>query len=232
MNKIDVYFDFREESKGKDPDRWSPTLQEYHRILWSKPLPNGEVFTLDKKSQNRLFHKSDLGEFYLSSDVALFGFIRKCQNLDFIKSKVSNIELNKFKQLTTNTLGGIMLWPSVRIDNKLTINGARGFNRQIADRLDLTIECVRRYYLGEDSPLDKVFNRYSDFFNLFGDFKGYIDFFLLNDIIDEKEEIKFSLPFDNFKRSPLPTTVEEYKDFVLKTTAFVNARNKRILDSL
>ena len=76
---------------------------------------------------------------------------------------ISEIDLNKFERLTLNTLGGTMIWPSIRINNKMTINGARSFNRQIVDRLDLTIECVRRYYLNKESPLYKVFKRYSSF---------------------------------------------------------------------
>ena len=43
---IDITFDFRSDSKGKDPDAYSPTLNAYHRALWSKELPNGEVMEL------------------------------------------------------------------------------------------------------------------------------------------------------------------------------------------
>jgi len=232
MDKIDINFDFREESKGRDPDRWSPTLQEYHRILWSKPLTNGKVFTLNKTSQNRLYHKSELGEFYLSSDMALYGFISKCHRLEFIASQVSEIELKKFGQLTLNTIGGVLLWPSNRIDNKMTINGSRGFNRLISDRLDLTIECVKRYYLGKESPLSKVFQRYSSFFSLFSNFRGYIDFFLLQDFVDENEQIYFSLPFDNFSRQALPQNVDEYRQYRNHTIDLVTSRNKRILESV
>lgn len=232
MDKIDVNFDFREESKGRDPDRWSPTLQEYHRIVWSKSLPNGRMFTLNKTSQNRLYHKSELGELYLSSDMAFYGFIRKCHRTEFIVSQVSETDIKKFEQLTLNTLGGTIIWPSVRIDNKMTINGARGFNRLIADRLDLTIECVRRYYLEEDNPLYEVFKRYSRFFSLFNNFREYIDFFLLQDFIDEKEQVKFSLPFDDFKRPSFPKTIDEYLHYKTHTMDLVNSRNKRILESI
>lgn len=232
MNKIDINFDFREESKGRDPDRWSPTLQEYHRIVWSKSLPNGRLFTLNKTSQNRLYHKSELGELYLSSDMAFYGFIRKCHRTEFIVSQVSETEIKNFEKLTLNTLGGTMIWPSIRIENKMTINGARGFNRQIADRLDLTLECVRRYYLEEESPLYEVFKRYSNFFSLFNNFREYIDFFLLQDFIDEQEQVKFSLPFDDFKRSSFPKTIDEYSQYKTHTTDLVNSRNKRILESI
>ena len=67
--KIDVDFNFQTETLDKngnerDSDKFSPTLQEYHRILWSKPLPNGEMFELTKISDNRLYHKSHLCEFF------------------------------------------------------------------------------------------------------------------------------------------------------------------------
>ena len=39
---IDITFDFRSDAKGRDPDAYSPTLNAYHKILWSKELPNGE----------------------------------------------------------------------------------------------------------------------------------------------------------------------------------------------
>ena len=43
---IDITFDFRSDSKGKDPDAYSPTLNAYHRALWSKELMplNGRIF--------------------------------------------------------------------------------------------------------------------------------------------------------------------------------------------
>ena len=31
---------------GSDPDSASKTLKQYHRVLWSKPLPNGEELSL------------------------------------------------------------------------------------------------------------------------------------------------------------------------------------------
>ena len=42
---------------------------------------------------------------------------------------------------------------------------ARGVNRKIKDRLDLTLECIRRFYSKEDSPLSDTFQRYSQFFD-------------------------------------------------------------------
>jgi hypothetical protein len=40
MSKIiDIEYDLRSDANGGDPDSTSPTLRQYHKILWSKPLP-------------------------------------------------------------------------------------------------------------------------------------------------------------------------------------------------
>jgi len=74
---IDTSFDFRTDSAGRDPDSASPTLREYHRLLWSKPLPCGRLFQLETSRRNAyLYHKSELGEFVLASDSAIPSFTR------------------------------------------------------------------------------------------------------------------------------------------------------------
>lgn len=45
--EIDVDYNFfKDIPAGKDPDSRSPTLRRYHRLLWSKPLPDGRPFEL------------------------------------------------------------------------------------------------------------------------------------------------------------------------------------------
>lgn len=225
--KIDVTYNFQAETEPRDADRYSSTLQEYHRILWSKHLPNGKIFELSKISQNRLYHKSDLGEFYFSSDRAIPSF-SKWKKLKHITSKIPKNRLNKFLD-TANTIGGIIIWPSNRIEHNQTINGAKGFNSLISDRLDLTIECVRRYYLDKESPLYETFKRYDDFFKLFENFKGYIDFFLFQDAVtSDYNLVKIAPPFDDFESVPVPRSVDEYMQYLDYTEKLVEARNKRI----
>ena len=65
---IDITFDFRSDSKGKDPDSYSPTLNAYHRFLWSKKLPNGEVMELKSKGAPFAFYWKD---FCFSSDTII-----------------------------------------------------------------------------------------------------------------------------------------------------------------
>ena len=68
-NQVDINFNvYSDTPEGKDPDSFSPTLRNYHKILWSKPLPNNQDFYLDLDFPKLLHHKSTLGEFFLSSD--------------------------------------------------------------------------------------------------------------------------------------------------------------------
>ena len=68
--KIDPDFDFRSDTgPNKDPDQHSSTLRQYHKALWSKRLPNKTLLDLsDAQPGKYLYHKSELGEFNLTSD--------------------------------------------------------------------------------------------------------------------------------------------------------------------
>jgi len=131
MSIIDVSFDFQTETldrngKERDSDKYSPTLQEYHRILWSKSLPSGELFELTKISDNRLYHKSHLGEFFLSSDWGV-ATLNGWQRTKSFMPKVNKEEVDEFERLVV-TIGARAIWPSNKIDGLPTINGARGMN--------------------------------------------------------------------------------------------------------
>jgi hypothetical protein len=109
----------------------------------------------------------------------------------------------------------------------MTINGARGLSRQIKDRLDLTLECIRRHYENLPSPLSATLGRYSDFFALFVDFGGYVDFFLLQDHVSN-DTVKFYLPFSSFDETPLPRDAAEYQVYKNNVIDFIRGRNRRI----
>lgn len=225
--EIDVTYNFQAETEPLDADSHSPILQEYHRILWSKPLPNRKMLKLEKISKNRLYHKSELGEFYLSSDRAVPTF-SNWKRMEHIIKEIPKEKLNNFINIT-ETIGAITIWPSNRIEQKATINGAKGLIGRVSDRLDLTLECVRRYYLDQESPLYDTFKRYDDFFKLFEDFKGYVNFFLFQDAVyKDYNSVKIAPPYDNFESVPVPRTTEEYMQYMTYTTELVKARNERI----
>ena len=232
MTLIDIHFDvFSDTPRGKDPDSYSATLRKYHQILWSKALPCGVKFNLDEDTPRLLHHKSELGEFFLSSD-AIGHTYKHVKKMAPIVNQISPDEMNSFFSLCS-TIGAFIMFPSKKIDNKMTINGARGINHKIQDRFDLTLECIRRFYLMKNSPLSNTLVRYSQFFNLFDNFKGYVDFFLLQDLVEENHSsIKFWHPFNGFDYSPLPKNIEEYQAYKINVIDFLTARNQRILISI
>jgi len=222
---IDVTFDFRDDTPpGKDSDKSSPTLRLYHKMLWSKPLPSGRVFELDDTTSGEyLHHKSDLGEFHLASDAMVASF----RYLAMVKAEPE--QLAEFMHIGY-TMGGMMLWPGNQIDGKWTINQERGCNRRIRDRVDLTMECIRRHYLSEWSPMQDCLARYADFFRLFGNFRGFVEFFLLQDAVTvDCDAVIFSTPFSDFTTPALPQTMSEYRKYRQAAIAFIEARNRRIL---
>ena len=92
------------------------------------------------------------------------------------------------------------------------------------------MECIRRHYSGERSPLTDVLARYADFFGLFGDFRGYVEFFLLEDAVTvDCDAVIFSAPFDDFVASPIPQTMDEHREYRQRAITFIEARNRRIL---
>jgi len=226
--QVDTNFDFRIDSGGNDPDKFSATLRRYHKFLWSKKLPSGSSFTLsDAKSDVYLHHMSNLGEVRLSSDSIIPTFTR-WKSLQHITSLLIEADNEAFLAISY-TIGGMMIFPSNKVDGKITINGVRGFNRRIADRFDLTLECIRRHYLGLNDPIHDTLLRYNAFFSLFGNFEGYVDFFLLQDLVAEDlSAVRFFTAFSDFNNSPVPRELSEYLDYRERTMAFVQARNLRI----
>ncbi len=243
IKDIDVTFDFTSDTKGfwdgfwerndglgaggADPDSRSKTLRMYSQLLWSKPLPNGEVMELeDGKSKYYLRWK----DFYFSNDsiTASFRYYRNRPFLEKVKEVVGDYHqfvesyLHKLYQI-----GGEVIFPSA-IGG---INQTRGFRSEIRDRWDLTLECIRRYYNGEDSPLKEVLDKNKPFFDLFVDFRGYVDFFFFQDCVDETySKVNLWLKTSLFIKNPIPTEVEQYLDFIDKEIDFVEKRNKRISD--
>jgi hypothetical protein len=223
---IDTNFNFYSDSNGGDPDSTSPTLRKYHKILWSKPLPNGKFFELrDDKNGAYLYHETELGEFILGSDAITHSY-RNHKRKKWITEQIPT-EVNELFD-TGSTIGAYIIFPNNRIDRKHTINQARGVNSLIDDRFDLTLECIRLFYSSEKSPLYDTLLRYENFFDLFDNYMGYIHFFLLYDMIDENNNIKFYLPFDGFKTRPSFSDVNQYILYKKRVVDFIKSRNKRI----
>lgn len=230
VDLIDSAFDVRTDAGDRDPDSHSMTLRRFHRQLWSKPLPCGAVFDLDSK----LHHKSDLGEFWLSSDGLVHTYSRWLRPLRLVEviQQVPPQEVERFYDLAC-TVGAYLVFPTqVYVDGRWrqTVNQRRGMHPKIRDRFDLTLECVRRHYDGTDSPLADVLTWHGVFFDLFQNFRGYVEHFLLDDLVTEDfAAVRFWGEFDDFAGDPLPAAnLDEYREYMRRTMTFVRSRNERI----
>lgn len=224
LNEINVNFDVQTDSRGKDPDYASTTMKSYHKLLWSKPLPNGEIMKLEDGKDcylkwNDIFFGSD-------SITATFRNGRN-KHFDEFKKDIPNYpEFEKDVLSKLYTIGGAIIFPQT----PWSMNRARGCHPRICDRWDLTLECIRRYYIGEESPLSKSLLEGKQFFDLFIDFKGYVDFFLLQDCVDDKYKVKFWFDTPLFVVDPIPKTLDSYLAWVNTQIDFASMRNQKIYD--
>ncbi|MEO7061210.1 MAG: hypothetical protein ABI083_15920 [Lapillicoccus sp.] len=227
---IDTGFDLRAEVGGRDPDRYSKTLRRYHQLLWSKPLTSGVTFRLDSALRNI----TDAGVLRLSSDTIVATYTKwpRPARLVTVTQQAPRHEVDAFSELAC-TIGAFLVFPlAVPTDARRThsINQARGIHPRICDRFDLALECIRRHYLDTASPLTTVLARHGDFFDLFGSFRGYVDHFLLNDLVaKDYQSVRFFATRSDLAGDPLPAaSVAEYRTYMLRSMDFVRARNDRI----
>lgn len=222
---VDTSFEYHSDTPpGKDPDRYSPTLRRHHQLLWSKELPSGEFFDLSPEPKSYLAHRSHLGEFRLSSDAITTRLQKQAASL------ISSIPKDDIPPYRGYTAGSALIFPGIQIGGQQVINQARGFNRKISDRFDLTLECIQRHYLRkEPNPLSDVLNRYKEFFALFQTFDGYVKFFLLQDLIEKDGgTIKYFHDFKNFSTPAVPQDKDKYLEYLRRKNDFITARNQRI----
>ena len=222
---IDTSFDVREDTPyGKDPDSFSPTLRRYHKLLWCKDMPCGQKLILN----DELIGYINGNEYRFSGDSIVHSFSH-WKKYRHIISKIDPAVIENFRH-RGYSIGGNIIFPSNAPKGKMSMNQRRGVLSTICDRFDLTLECIRRYYQGIESPLFDCINDFNPFFDAFGSFQGYIDFFLLQDLVTEDyNKINYWYPFSGeFYSNPLPKTPEEYLEYVDTVTGFLIKRNARI----
>ena len=241
LDSIDVNFDFTSDSPnywdgywdgneglgcgGSDPDTSSPMLHKYHQLLWSRELPNGELMDLKMGSgPNYLTWK----DFRFGSDAIIVSFRYKKYRymINQVAEKVGDYKAYYEDILRrAYTIGGMTIFPK----HPSSMNQNKGTNSFISDRWDLTLECIRRYYNGETSPLYETIDRDKDFYKLFVDFKGYVDFFFFQDAVSsDYSKVNIWCGNTDFKESGLPKTLDEYFEFIEREFDFLDKRNARI----
>lgn len=235
---IDVSFDFSSDTPGywdhfwenngghgsggkNDPDALSPTLRAYHQIIWSRELPCGEFMQLEQPKDGYLRWKN----MYFGSDSITtafrYGTFPLIDELESLPGYREKMEAYIHK---TYTIGGMMIFPG----HRYSFNQARGMNRKISDRWDLSLECIRRFYAGEESPLSKQLQSDAAFYELFQDFPGFVDYFYLQDCVTDDYQVQMWMEGAPFERPAFAQNLEEYCAFIRKEVDFVEKRNKRI----
>lgn len=208
-----------------DPDAASKTLQKYHQLLWSKRLPNGETMDLNiGKGPYYLTWK----DFRFGSDSIVVSFRHsKCRDL----IAAVRDALPDYRQFAedfvhrTYTIGGSIIFPT----HTNSMNQRKGCHPLIGDRWDLTLECIRRYYSNDDSPLYPTIQADKAFYDLFVDFKGYVDYFYLQDCVTEDySAVRIWQGKGDFKEDPYPQDVVQYLHWIDTQLSFTEKRNQRI----
>lgn len=238
MRVFDTSFDYKTDKPAKtkpDADKDSPRLRLDHALLWTKKLNSGVLFAPTPPSRRRdgylIFTDGDENRHWYGSDAITSSYTTwtKPKALVNAVAKLSEDEKSRYLD-PPYIIGSSMIWP-VRSKDRATMNRERGFRLSIADRMDLTVECIRCHYAGEpEGPLTDAINAYADFFALFdGGFKEFVDFFHLQDLVThDYKQVQFYLPFNGFDRAGTPATKDEYVMYREATLEFVVRRNRRM----
>jgi hypothetical protein len=237
---IDPDLDFASHyRKGSDPDRDCGRLYLWHRALWGRAVPSVGRFELEviyDRGYGLRLRSADGAEFWLGSDGIIPTWSTPGWTSRFAPGLISEIakDADDFYRIAC-TIGGYIVFPRNRAGQTgWTINQSRGMYSSIADRFDLTLECIRRHYSdpGAANPLGERLAYYDDYFALFRDFDTYIRFFLLDDLVDEGRTAVRSFvtgdPLTEFGVPAYARSAAEYGEYRQRTITFVRARNERI----
>ena len=129
-----------------------------------------------------LHHRSAVGEFSLSSDAVIPTF----KWASHIKELIPEEELEAFNRRRVHDRRDDGVSRQSRSTKSGRSTRRAAVQQRIGDRFDLTLECIRRHYSEGESPLSGVLARYARFFDLFEDFRGYVEFFLLQDLVSNR----------------------------------------------
>ena len=161
---------------------------------------------------------------------------------------ISDVDVGKYLK-ESRVLGGHVLFPKTLWINGTieytgkggTINTARGGEKGFCDRFDCTLQDIKLFYSSQNSKLEKYYNKYNEWLYLFKSFKGFIDFFSLNDFCNPNYEVyDLSSVDDNMKYTRLIDTsysdisfykindMEIYSNFIKGNENAIKLRNKRL----
>lgn len=232
VDHINVEFCFLDDPDySTDADRDSRLLRQWHQQLWSKSLPSGQRIAWElEPGTSCLVH----GDMRVSSDTiaTTHSNYRRLGTAQMWES-LAEPEQKRYDRLFY-TIGGFIIFPT----RPQSLNQRRGTAASIADRFDLTLECIRQHYLGRtDNPLVDVLSLDAAYFRLFGEgsegFEVFIEFFHLQHLASP-DSVRWLDGHTGrewaFDRLPLPQTISAYRHYLDNVATFVAARNARIRD--
>lgn len=229
--------------QDKDPDGFSSQLRASHQLLWSKPLPSGQLLELSALLwTDYLRVTSPPGGWTLGSD--LIATI----HANAMPSHSQALEEFADRHVChLCTIGGYIVFPNNLAQQMPTqtnpaarrwsINQARGMERRISDRFDLTLEAIRLLFEGTAdlavNPIGDVLEAYRWWFDLFGHgadgFLAYADFFFLTPMLDTHGRVKPFEPLTLSFEDALPSNDEAaYRGYIAAQRDFVSQRNSLI----
>jgi hypothetical protein len=235
VDQIDVAYSFYDDPDFvADADRDSQLLKRWHERLWSKALPSGERLTWVPAPGSYLTADSSHGPLRVSSDtIATTHAGYASAGITHLWSELEDAEKLHIER-ALYTIGGFIIFPT----RPQSLNQRRGTDSRIADRFDLTLECIRGHYVGQsENPLADVIQADANYFRLFGDgsegFSAFVDFFHLQDLLIDGSvrwlDVSSTQVWD-FDAPPLPTSAPAHRRYLDNVLTFVSARNQRIKD--
>jgi len=223
---IDVNYQFHICKNGNekfDIDLQCREIYDYHKVLWQRKLPNGKMLHFEIRKNRGGYYLFEMNsKIRFGSDSILHTY------RNYSKGKIKNLikefnqnDLNQFYEKLT-TIGGYIIFPK----HMNSLNQRRGNHSLVADRFDITLDSIRKYYRGEkiDYPLRNDLEKDREFFSWFIDFESYVSFFYLDDLVDKKS--RRILFFSEDK--PLPTSKASYLIYKANVLSFLEKRNRRI----
>lgn len=104
----------------------------------------------------------------------------------------------------TREIGGHIVFPTDRHlanEQEKSLNEIRSY--RFKERIDYFLFELKQWYLGKNEvkASKNIFNGNKKWFMQFNNFKGYIDFFLLNDFVDENYDVYDLSSYDNSSHS-------------------------------
>ena len=243
------------EGRDGDPDGFSDKLQEAQLKIYNRDklkqynLEKGKLeddyLYIHLNGKKLRFGSDTIPQLYDTWSWIYFikDVVQKSKKYIEEKEHKNYEECIRYFKHKTQRIGGHIIFPK-----EISINTKRNSLTEIRDRFDLTLECIRRYYLliNENkrltNPLEEKTGCLSgneEFFKLFGDFKGYVDFFYLKSLVhDDYSGIKCfiqrntkELADGGFPQEGFPLDQKEWYELYEEQIRFVENRTKDILSN-